>query len=537
MIKKLDKVVIVGGGSAGWMTAATLIKFYPEKEIVVIESPNIPIVGVGESTIGGLKTWVNALEIDEDDFMKYTDASYKMSIKFTDFYDKDSGSFHYPFGLPFTGQLGPNNTQISPQEILKMWHYKKGVFPETPVQDYCRTYWPTMPLIENNKFSKNESGEFDNYYPETNVVYHFDATKFGAWLRDRYAKPKGVIHIQGEVVTVNTDENGVSNLVLDNGDIIYSDLYVDCTGWKSLLLGDALKEPFNSYDHILPNNKAWAAQLQYKDKEKELEPFTNCTALGNGWAWNIPLWSRLGTGYVYSDKYISPEDAKQEFKNYLMSDKMVSPRTQEEVDALEFKDINMRIGLAERLFVKNVVAIGLSAGFIEPLESNGLFTIHQFLLKLVDTINRGPVSQWDKDVYNVSCKILFDSFAHFVSLHYALSHRTDTQYWKDISTKTFSNMQDLDYLQTSGFFELAKLKMVNGAHELTSGMNCVATGMNFFLYSQQDLLPHPIYKQSYIKEYVENFVKSTEYVQLKWKKAAEDAPTLYQYLKDKYDKA
>jgi hypothetical protein len=539
MIKELNKIVIVGGGSAGWMTASTLVKFYPEKEIVVIESPNIPIVGVGESTIGGLKTWTHALEINEDDFMKYTDASYKMSIKFTDFYDKDAGSFHYPFGSPFTGHLnGPNMPQnITPQEILKLWQYKKGKYPETPVQDYCRTYWSTMPLIENNKFSLNEKSVYDNYYPETNVVYHFDATKFGGWLRDRYSKPRGVKHIAAEVVTINTDDSGIKELVLDNGDIVTADLYVDCTGWKSLLLNGALEEPFNSYDHILPNNRAWAAQVPYIDKEKEIEPFTNCTAIENGWCWNIPLWSRLGTGYVYSDKHVSPEDAKEEYKKYLMSDKMVIPRTKEQVESLEFKDIKMRIGLSERLFVKNVVAIGLSGGFIEPLESNGLFTIHTFLFKLVDALNRGSVSKWDKDVYNVTCKILFDSFAHFVALHYALSHRTDTDYWKDVTNKTFSNMQNVENLQTSGFFELAKLKMASGNHELTSGMNAVATGMNFFIYNLQDLLPHPVLKQDFLKQYLEEFDIRTRGYQKKWEEEAETAPTLYQYLKDKYDKA
>ncbi len=538
MIKHCNKVVIVGGGSAGWMTAATLVKFYPEKEIVVIESPNVPIVGVGESTIGGLKTWIHALEINEDDFMKYTDASYKMSIKFTDFYDKDSGSFHYPFGSPFTGHLnGPTMPQgITPQEVLKLWQYKKGRYKETPVQDYCRTYWSTMPLIENNKFSLNEKGMYDGYYPETNVVYHFDATKFGAWLRDKYSKPRGVKHVPAEVVTITTDDSGIKELVLDNGDTVTADLYVDCTGWRSLLLNGALKEPFVSYEDILPNNRAWAVQVPYIDKEKEIEPFTNCTAIENGWCWNIPLWSRLGTGYVYSDKYVSPEEAKEQYKRYLMSDKMIIPRTQEQIDALEFKDIKMRIGLSERLFVKNVVAIGLSGGFIEPLESNGLFTIHTFLFKLVDALNRGPISQWDKDVYNVTCKILFDSFAHFVSLHYALSHRTDTQYWKDITTKTFSNMQDVSYLQTSGFFELAKLKMASGNHELTSGMNCVATGMNFFIYNAQDLLPHPVLKEDFLKQYIDDFNIRTKGYQSKWEEEAKSAPSLYEYLKNKYDK-
>jgi tryptophan halogenase len=537
MIKDLNKIVIVGGGSAGWMSASTLIKFYPEKEIVVIESPNIPIVGVGESTIGGLKTWIHALGIDEDDFMKYTDASYKMSIKFTDFYEKDAGSFHYPFGSPFVGHFGPNGPKVPPEQILKLWQYKKGRDKSLPVQDYCRTYWSTMPLIENNKFSKNESAQFDNYFPETNVVYHFDATKFGAWLRDRYSIPRGVKHISGEVVTINTDENGISSLILDNGDVVTADLYVDCTGWKSLLLNGALEVPFVPYNDILPNNRAWAAQVPYLDKEKEIEPFTNCTAIGNGWCWNIPLWSRLGTGYVYSDKYISPEDAKEEYKQYLMSDKMVIPRTKEQVESLQFKDISMRIGLSERLFVKNVVAIGLSAGFIEPLESNGLFTIHQFLIRLVDTLNRNSVSQWDKDVYNVACKVMFDSFAHFVALHYALSHRTDTKYWQDITNKMFSDMQDVSVIQSSGFFELAKLKMTYGAHELASGTHCIANGLNFFTYGQLDFMDNPIMKMNILDQPIKEFDGKIKDLREKWEKAAEDSPTLYQYLKDKYDKA
>lgn len=537
MIKNLDKIVIVGGGSAGWMTASTLIRFYPEKEIVVIESPNVPIVGVGESTIGGLKTWVHALELDENDFMKHTDASYKMSIKFTDFYDKDSGSFHYPFGLPFTDQLsGPENINIPPEQILKLWQYKRGKDRSLPVQDYCRTYWSTMPLIENNKFSLNKKGIFDNYFPETNVVYHFDATKFGAWLRDKYSKPRGVKHISAEIISVNTDESGITNLVLDNGELVTADLYVDCTGWRSLLLNGALEVPFVSYDHILPNNRAWAAQVPYVDKEKELEPFTNCTAIENGWCWNIPLWSRLGTGYVYSDKYVTPEEAKEQYKNYLMSDKMVIPRTKEQVDALEFKDIKMRIGLSERLFVKNVVAIGLSGGFIEPLESNGLFTIHQFLFKLVDALNRGSVSQWDRDVYNVGCKIMFDSFAHFVSLHYALSHRQDTPYWKDITNKMFKDMQDVSHLETSGYFDLASKKFGSGVHDLVSGMNCVATGLNFFLFNETDLLNNPVLHMNVLDAPIKEFDKKVRLFKLKWETEAALAPTLYEYLKDKYDK-
>jgi len=356
----VDKVVIVGGGSAGWMTAATFIKFFPDKKIVVIESPDTPTVGVGESTLGQLRTWTNLLEIDESDFMKHTNASYKLSIKFTDFYEKDAGGFHYPFGQPYFEK-----------DSWDDWFVKKAIHQDTPVQDFCRTFWPAMSLIENNKFNPNISGMFEDFRPDRDVAYHFDAALFGKWLREQYCIPRGVEHIPATVTEIKTGEKGIEYLVLDGGDRVEADLFIDCTGWRSLLLGDALNEPFDSYSDLLPNNRAWATQIPYTDKEKELEPYTNGTAIENGWVWNIPLWSRIGTGYVYSDKFVEPEVALEQFKKHLNSDKMTVPNKNRVTDDLTFKDVKMRVGIHQRTWVKNVCAIGLSAGFIEPLESNG----------------------------------------------------------------------------------------------------------------------------------------------------------------------
>ena len=149
----------------------------------------------------------------------------------------------------------------------------------------------------------------------------------------------------------------------------------------------------------MPNNKAWATHIDYTDKEKQLNGVTNATALKNGWVWNIPLWSRIGTGYVYSSKFIDDDSALKEFKKHLGK------------NDLEFKNIKMRTGIHKRLWVKNVVAIGLSAGFIEPLESNGLFSVHEFLIKLLRNIRGENISQWDKDNFNFQCKHLFKEFA------------------------------------------------------------------------------------------------------------------------------
>jgi tryptophan halogenase len=486
---KTDNIVIVGGGSSGWMTAATLIKAFPNKNIRVIESKDVPIVGVGESTLGGIKKWIKFIGLDEKKFIPYTDASYKLSIKFTDFYKKDYGSFHYPFGKPMVD---------FDRNPFSDWHFKKYFYPDIDVNDFTRSLFPASYLYENNKFSFNKNEEFDNFDPLNDVAYHFDAVKFGKWLKEEYCIPKGVKHIVGTVENIKINDSGIEYLILNDGDKIFSDLYIDCTGFKSILLSNALKEPFNDYSDFLPNNRAWATKLEYKNRSVELEGFTNSTAIENGWCWNIPLWSRLGSGYVYSDKFVEPEEAKEEFKKYLMSNKMIIPRTKEEVESLDFKDIKMRVGLHERTFVKNVVAIGLSAGFIEPLESNGLFTVHEFLFKLIDILQRNEVSQFDRDMYNVSVKNLFHGFAKFVALHYALSHRNDTEYWKEITKKTFSDSSGDPYsdyqTKVNSFEDMGWRYMSNWAHPLAdSGITYISTGMNVNMINDhrtQYLLDH-----------------------------------------------
>ena len=297
-----QKIIVVGGGSAGWMTAATLIRCFPDRSISLIESPNIPTVGVGESTIGQIRSWTSLLGIKDEEFIPYTEASYKLSIKFTDFYKKGE-SFHYPFGLPNTD----NNLSV-----LNDWWFKKSLEPETPNSDYADCLYPQMALVNENKCFFNE----DNRLPfefKKDTAFHFDATKFGLWLRDHYCIPRGVEHIKEDIISIEKDENGIKTLNKKHK----ADLFIDCTGFKSMLLGQTMNEEFISFEDMLPNNKAWATRIQYKDKRKELESFTNCTAIENGWVWNIPMWTRIGTGYVYSDKFVDDETALKEFKNHL----------------------------------------------------------------------------------------------------------------------------------------------------------------------------------------------------------------------------
>jgi len=460
---KVKNIVIVGGGSAGWMTASTLVKQVKNVNITVIESPSVPIVGVGESTVGGIRRWMRMVGITDEEFIKETDASYKLAIKFNNFYEKGN-TWYYPFGYPYLEENIFNRND---------WFIKKSLSPDTSECDMTDCYYPQMALINQNKIAINPSIPGFNFFDHT--ALHFDAAKFGIWLREHVCIPNGVRHVSADVVNIHINSRKVTHLDLSNKETITADLFVDCTGFKSLLLGESLKEPFVSYENILPNNRAWATRIPYIDKEKELQTVTECTAINNGWVWNIPLWSRVGTGYVYSDKHVSLENALEEFKFYLKS-------CGHTIDNLEFRDIKMRVGRHQNMWVNNVVAVGLSAAFIEPLESTGLVTVYEFAINLCRALRRGSYTQWDIDEYNNVCTDQFDYYAQFVAMHYALSHREDTDYWRDVtSRKYFEQVQEMSKLQSRSLFHQVTQSK---AFEWTlpndnNGVMCLAAGMNW----------------------------------------------------------
>ena len=504
---KTNKIIIVGGGSAGWMAAATLKSQFPNKNITVIESSNIPTVGVGESTLGFINYWLDLLDIKDEDFMPHTDASYKLSIRFEDFYKKGDGGFHYPFGQVV------ENDKTGRKEL---WFDKKFQNPHLPVTDYANWLYPNMALVNNNVLFKNEDKEIKDFDFKYHTAYHFDATKFGLWLKNNYCIPRGVNHILDDIITIEQNDDGIVSL----NNTHKADMFIDCTGFKSMLLGQTLKENFNNYNHLLPNNKAWATRVPYKDKEKELQPYTNCTAIENGWVWNIPSWERIGTGYVYSDKYVSDEDALKEFKKHLDS-------KGSDYSNSEFKNIKMRVGIHDRLFVKNVCAIGLSAGFIEPLESNGLLSVHEFLINLVKVMKRGDgdsISQWDRDNFNLACKTFFDNFTEFVSMHYALSHRDDTKYWRDVSNKSFYDNR----LTDKGIKADIETKMNKYDYLISnSGHHCVGVGLRYFGY---DVITNELTENDIIRiKYREKLVREWDYL-------CKNKPSLLKFLKDNIHK-
>ena len=490
------KILIVGGGSAGWMTAATLESQFPNYKISLIESKNISTVGVGESTIAQITDWMRLLKIKDKDFIKHVDGNYKLSIKFTDFYKKGE-AFHYPFGQPATGgtRAGTND-----------WWFKKMLYPKTPYSDYADCTYPLqMAYVNQNKFDINE----------VQRAYHFDATKFGLWLKNHYCKK--VKHIVDDVVSIEQDENGITSL----NKKYKADLYIDCTGFKSLLLDKTLKEPFESYSDMLPNDSAWATRIKYKDKEKELVPYTNCTAIENGWVWNIPLWSRIGTGYVYSSKFVDDETALKEFKKHLGQ------------EDLEFKNIKMRVGIHNRLWVKNVVAIGLAGGFIEPLESNGLYTVHEFLIKLVRNLQRDKISQWDRDNFNYQCKHMFKEFAEFVALHYALSHRNDSEYWKNCLNKSWEkSLIDLEPVGISGMNRAVWQRTYDFKFGSIGGLHCIAAGMHWSPTDKNTLIKEGEYTEQSLEKEFEGCINHLNERKELCEQLVKEKPSLFSILKN-----
>lgn len=521
---KVKKIIVVGGGSSGWMTAAAICKCLPNIDLTVIESPDTPIVGVGESLLPQFNAYRELLGLKDEDFMKSTGATYKLAIRFEDFYKKGDGGWFYPFSVP----------NVSPYKNGRMtWHVKKMLQPETSNLNYYDSMYPLMALVNNNTFDDNKSNDIPNFNFNNDVSYHVDAVKFGLWLKDNFCKPKGVKHIKEHIDTVEKDDNGIVSLNKKHK----ADLFIDCTGFKSMLLGEHLNEPFEKYDDILYNDAAWATQIPYNDKEKELVPYTNCTALGYGWVWNIPVWERMGTGYVHCSKFISKEDALEEFKSYLIS-------KGHKVDNLKFRYIPMRVGMHKRTFVKNVVAIGLSNSFVEPLESTGLLTTHDFIFMLLRVLTRDKkditISQYDRDNFTSICKHIFRNAAEFVSLHYSLSHREDTPYWKSIMNHNWSkDLIDNKPTKTQGHQWASMRRYQQNYFDDIGGLQCLSVGMNYY---QTDELAEIYYYQdkNILNKLKEEYISSIHLLDRdtqKYDRVAKTKQKYLDYLKEKiYDR-
>lgn len=524
-----QNICIVGGGSSGWMVASTLIKYFPERNITLIESPKIPNVGVGESTTSMMRTFINShLGIPDTEFLPEVDGVYKQTVRFEDFKEVGDGGWHYPFGSPYFRFEGTR---------WETWSIKKHYYPETPVQDFARTFVPQVTLAEQNKISENKHGQFDNFRFNQDLGYHLNANKFWKFLKEKYAMPRGVKHISAEVLKVNVNDKGVESLELDNGQTFTADLYIDCSGFKSILLGEAMKEEFVDISYWLPNNKAWATPTPYKEEYKyeQMRPYTNCTALKNGWAWHTPVWSRIGNGYSYSDKYTTDEEALEEFKQYLMSDKVPGHYTKEEVDSFPYFNVPYKAGYYKRNFVKNVFAIGLSGGFLEPLEGTGLLFVSTPILELCKHLKRPKITQYSIDLLNHLMFYIFEGWKDFLTSFYHLSMRDDSQYWDEITSKSYylgNFKHEKDWAGNwQNFYEAIGRDETSSILPDTAGFIYVSHGMEGSFDLDQTIVDRTYHVDATDFAVIKDAIKEgQEADQARWLLAAKEELHVYDYL-------
>lgn len=412
MAEPVKNITIVGGGTAGWLTAiilVTYLKWRPQADdvtITLIESPNVPTVGVGEATVPGMSLILRQCGIDEAEFFRRTNATFKMGVLFrhwNEWADGTSRDFFTPFNTPHT-----LNDQ-SPGYAFQR-------FKEAENQDFVDSATPTLSLVARLK-GPRRIGD-DQFERTLGYAYHLDAGNFAKFLQE-VSTERGVTHIRENVVAVNRAEDGaIASLTLEETGDHSVQLVIDCTGFRGMILNGALEEPFVSYGNHLLNDSAAAVQIPHADPTK-LTPFTSSTGLTGGWVWNVPLYNRVGTGYVFSSKFKSDDEAISELMAHL------GPIA----EGLEPRILRMRVGRARRSWVKNCLAIGLSGGFIEPLEATAIYMIEMAARFL---INNWPSTDFPEPVansYNKHMVALQEEIRDFIVTHYLLNNRQEP-FWQ-----------------------------------------------------------------------------------------------------------
>ncbi|MDR3388268.1 MAG: tryptophan 7-halogenase [Rudaea sp.] len=408
--QRIKNIVIVGGGTAGWMAAAALSKVLGRAcSIRLIESEEIGTVGVGEATVPHLKAFNNMLEIDEIEFVKKVQGTFKLGIEFRD-WARLGDSYVHGFGT-IGHDLG----------VLPFHQYWVKAFQSGRADD-IGAYSLNTAAAPLGKFMASAT-DVPASSPLANIAYayHFDAGLYARYLRG-YAEARGVHRTEGKIVdtVLRSDDGFVESVVLDSGEKVSGELFIDCSGFRGLLIEQALHTGYEDWTHWLPCDRALAVPCE---NVGALTPYVRCTALGSGWQWRIPLQHRCGNGYVYSSKYISDDEAAATLMKNLDGRALGTPRP-----------LRFITGKRRKFWNKNVVAIGLASGFIEPLESTSIFAIQSGIVRLLSLFPERDFSAVLIDRYNAQCAFEFERIRDFIILHYKATERDDTPFWNHCRT-------------------------------------------------------------------------------------------------------
>jgi len=396
--REVNKVVIAGGGTAGWLAAAALSQQLGRVlDITLIESDEIGTIGVGEATIPPIRVFHKLLQIDEQEFMRATAATFKLGISFENWARKEDRYIH---------SFGRNGKPTWMCEFHNFWLRSRELGVESELGDYCFE----LQAAKAEKFATAPQIEI-------NYAYHFDAGQYSKFLR-RFAEGFGIKRIEGKIrqVTQNSESGFIEALVLHSGQVVEGDLFIDCTGFRGLLIEQTLKSGYEDWSHWLPCDSAAAVQTQLA---APASPYTRSIAHDSGWRWCIPLQHRVGNGLVFSSHFLDDEAAKEELVRSIDGKPLTAPRV------LKFQTGRRRV-----VWNKNCVALGLASGFIEPLESTSIHLMMVGVTRLMHLFPFSGVTQSLVDQYNEGARVEMEKTRDFVVLHYHATQRDDSGFWR-----------------------------------------------------------------------------------------------------------
>jgi tryptophan halogenase len=402
----IEHIIIVGGGTSGWMAAAALSRIRAGRPVAItlIESEEIGTVGVGEATIPPFLDFNRLLEIDERDMLSMVQGSFKLGIQFVN-WGKIGDSYIHPFGN--------YGYQVDGISFHHVWHKYQQSGDKRPIQVFNVE---TM-AAHFGRFARTEDYQREDL-PPVNYAYHIDAGRYARYLRN-YAETRGVVRREGKISDVTLDnENGfVSSVTMENGDVLKGDLFIDCSGFRGLLIEQALKTGYDDWSNYLPCNRAVALPCLREDGSGPL-PYTRATAHSAGWQWQVPLQHRNGNGHVYCNEYMSDDEAHSILINNIAGKPGAEPNF-----------LRFVTGRRKKFWNKNVVALGLASGFMEPLESTSLHLVNTGINKLIALLSLDGVTQTQEDAFNRLTGKEYARIRDFLILHYSSTTRDDSPFW------------------------------------------------------------------------------------------------------------
>jgi tryptophan halogenase len=402
----IEQIIIVGGGTAGWMAAAALSRIRAGRPVAItlIESEEIGTVGVGEATIPPFLDFNRLLEIDERDLLSMVQGSFKLGIQFVN-WGKIGDSYIHPFGN--------YGYQVDGISFHHVWHKYQQAGDKRPIQVFNVE---TM-AAHFGRFARTEDYQRDDL-PPVNYAYHIDAGRYARYLRN-YAEARGVVRREGKIsdVTLDNESGFVSSVTMENGDVLKGDLFIDCSGFRGLLIEQALKTGYDDWSNYLPCNRAVALPCLREDGSGPL-PYTRATAHSAGWQWQVPLQHRNGNGHVYCNEYMSDDEAHSILINNIAGKPGAEPNF-----------LRFVTGRRKKFWNKNVVALGLASGFMEPLESTSLHLVNTGINKLIALLSLDGVTQAQEDAFNRLTGKEYARIRDFLILHYNSTTRDDSPFW------------------------------------------------------------------------------------------------------------